>query len=420
MAFRNCFSNLFKNLLTLKTWSSFFIAFAMYCFIQFFIQNNYIGLPVAILGFIVHAWWLCNQEPKTVKEDIDIINDFKCLETFIRFYPILITFIFATNSDRIKTNSLEFFAFNLKLSNFTLIDWPLLIFWILLFIYMFYLPQYYEGVSKTNKESLEKILNSVHEAPDRQVFAAYSELYNKTMDELYDNNKTDKTSFESNLEEIKAILKSITELVKYFSPYDDSIEKIGANVWLVLRLDDNKIKPGSLIPSFRTSINPNDGVIGIAVLVNDLILKESNSGHINFNFEKPLVLPIHSNDRDENGFRIALPGVPFAAIEGASAHYNVSLIENDLRDFSAPVREEVLNYFNKGDGKPISSFASFRLGNGQNPVGVLNLDSKNTHIVGNKRFLKSLLSLLTPFMYELRIRVEKYVDFLDDQSITNL
>jgi hypothetical protein len=73
-------------------------------------------------------------------------------------------------------------------------------------------------------------------------------------------------------------------------------------------------------------------------------------------------------------------------------------------------RDQIREYFSdKGPGRHIKSFASFRLGTGLNPIGILNIDSSEPGVLGyTQDYYPTFHALLAPIMAALALNVQAY------------
>ena len=376
---------------------------------------------IATLVFIrPHYIRLKNGKKSRFQEWLDelISNDLSDYEIFIRTFPIIITLILATSLDRVKYNTQLFFANLKEWENFasTDVDWGLTTFWILLVSWLWLFPISLSAMSIANGRKLKKILSSIHRAPSDEIFVSYPRFYSNMIDALkiakdLRNEDEEQKVIEY---EIEIILRTITEIVKYFSPYKDEKEKIGANIWLLLNKIDNtdiiSQLPNTL--DFKT-VHRSEDVSGVAILLKNLILdlKEST----NFDIVRYLALPIPNNANVKDEMK-ALPGVPYAALEGFSIVNDINALESDLKDFGSEIRGSIVEYFKNGNGKGINSFASFRIGDNVNPIGVLNLDSNMDNIMGDENFIYTFFALLEPIKKELDDRIIRFLELFRESE----
>lgn len=118
---------------------------------------------------------------------------------------------------------------------------------------------------------------------------------------------------------------------------------------------------------------------------------------------------------------LAIPGAPRALFTGRpGVHIDARRLYEDCSDLAKPVRDDIRQYFSAdGDGRDIRSFASFRLGTAQNPIGILNIDSNRTGILGNEPdYYATFHALIEPIMASLALNVQEYarLDFASLQE----
>ncbi len=133
-----------------------------------------------------------------------------------------------------------------------------------------------------------------------------------------------------------------------------------------------------------------------------------------------LVLPVPSPDRRCYGaYSGVLPGAPEAFLnpDGLSAYMNTDSLAEYCRDqklFHPRVADELQTYFNTPPGNAVKSFFSisipnpetFRLGSSCEPMGVLNIHSNKTDMLG-EREITMFLPLVRPFVLWIATLVEQ-------------
>lgn len=124
-----------------------------------------------------------------------------------------------------------------------------------------------------------------------------------------------------------------------------------------------------------------------------------------------IALPVPHTARDTQGHVLALPGAPWALLTGtASVYEDARLMPDHCLDFAAPIRTEITAYFSEqGAGREIRSLASFRIGDELEPVGVLNIDCAETHLLGSTpEYYPTFFALMTPVLRLLVEPVTRY------------
>ena len=122
----------------------------------------------------------------------------------------------------------------------------------------------------------------------------------------------------------------------------------------------------------------------------------------------PLIsLPIRRRPKN-----LVLPGAPAAVLgNDISAYRDTRVLAGQYcAAFSEPTRDEVRAYFGvNGDGAAVRSLASIRIDNGAEPVGVLNIDTDTTNVLGaDREFYAAFTSLLRPLLRLLEPLVKAY------------
>lgn len=104
-----------------------------------------------------------------------------------------------------------------------------------------------------------------------------------------------------------------------------------------------------------------------------------------------------------------LPGAPLVFAEGNPRVYeDTRKLVEQCRAFSEPVRGAIEAYYSAGDvarkvdpgaGYRVRSFACYRIGTDDDPIGVLNLDCDHTHLLGDEEgYYPTFAALLTPIL----------------------
>lgn len=384
------------------------------CFVGLFIGQYDNTFLFMLLGYtivlVLISLFRHNQDKLNSEVTYRILklkNSLSHYGLFIKIFPLFLTLVFAVTGDRIsESTKLVFYQ---QSGQSLQLDIYVVLFWILLAAWAILLPMYFTKNDKVNSERLNELLNSIHNSPDKTLFKTYPDYYKKMLIGI-DKIASDGTKNEEqkNIDQIHIILKTISEIVKYFSPHADNIEHIGANIWLIFSKQDQADLFKSLPPQIDFYCTYQENAIsGVLVLLEDLIVTGNNSK----NFDLPnncMILPLPKTST-QNNIQYALPGTPKAACEGLSIYNDISLMHPDLSDFKASTQTAIKEYFSpKGGGKAIKSFASIRIGNAQNPIAVVNIDSQHNNILGDKQFYQTFFALLEPIFTILRPKVLKY------------
>jgi hypothetical protein len=127
----------------------------------------------------------------------------------------------------------------------------------------------------------------------------------------------------------------------------------------------------------------------------------------------PLVsLPVPPARNSPGMKDLILPGAPLALLDG---RMNVIDDTRELyklckqKGFDANVQTSVKEFFNTtGKGSHMRSFVSIRIGGPDNPLGVLNINSEKTNVLGNcDLFYETLDALMMPMLHLLQSLMER-------------
>lgn len=185
----------------------------------------------------------------------------------------------------------------------------------------------------------------------------------------------------------------------------------GANIMLILARDDSAAKPfpEDFVKKLRFhSHGAIDELSGLLYLPDELVVE--NRDDLKERTIARIVLPVPYAEEDR-GRRLVIPGAPTAVLRGRqSVLEDTTTMAGDCADFAASVRDEIGEYFSaKGEGRDVRSFASLRLGTFDSPIGVLNIDSNRTHVLGlEDEFYDSFHALIQPMIDRLADAVIEY------------
>lgn len=243
---------------------------------------------------------------------------------------------------------------------------------------------------QTEDNRLAEVLRAVHRVPNYQVVLSYPDYYQRAADAIARTAEAGGTTEEmlAAIETgIQAVLALVAEMAAEFARASNDIS-YGANIMLVARPGqagspfDNRLIEGLRFYD-RAGGNPSS-LLAILYLPQALLL-----GHTPDRPTRaiPLIsLPVPSNPRTPAGDRLALPGAPWALLTGTqSMEEDTRNMAGECADFAKPIIAEIERYFGDGgDGRDVRSFVSYRIGDELTPVGVLNIDSNNTHVLGRE------------------------------------
>lgn len=271
-------------------------------------------------------------------------------------------------------------------------------------------------------EKTLEVFRAITRAPNVRVHEVYEEYWRAFVDELQplvslDTSRTE-TKEMSRPEAAKAIrgaLRVIAEMAAHFSRVETKSESYGANVMIVVRKRDDggPLFVASLVEALkfhaRTDLDSLQGMLYLpaALLVPSLGDPETRAIP---NIALPIPIPTGPTAN------VVIPGAPMAILRGGSIHNDARLIATEeCQAFAQWIRDEIAFYFSdEGAGRHVGSFASFRLGSGEDPIGVLNIDTSHQHVLGvHPEFHRTFVALLVPMLWMLRDAVRKYARDLD-------
>jgi hypothetical protein len=144
--------------------------------------------------------------------------------------------------------------------------------------------------------------------------------------------------------------------------------------------------------------------------------REAGARHV------PLIsLAVIRRNAATDEYDLVLPGAPAAVVHedvcGLSVHHDTRTIAEDCASFDSRVRERIADYFSpNGEGQDIRSFASWRIGPRETPLGVLNVDSDRTYVLGTDPvYYVTFSALVTPMLSLLEAALTRYRELLVDE-----
>jgi hypothetical protein len=202
--------------------------------------------------------------------------------------------------------------------------------------------------------------------------------------------------------QIQTLLRAATGLALRFTGAGPAV-RYGANVMLVLKpaaAPADAFRP-DIVASLRF-FDPKTGNLhglgGLLYLPPELLFVGLDAREARV---PAIALPFPKTYEDSQGHKLALPGAPWAVLTGEASIYEAA---GDMykycEDMSATVRDEVKTYFSRtGDGKDIKSLVSFRIGDSDSPIGVLNIDCGQTYLLGREpEVYATFFALITPIL----------------------
>lgn len=273
-------------------------------------------------------------------------------------------------------------------------------------------------------ERTNAILRALHQVPNLSVMSTYAEDYwprflNAFQQKLPSEDLDEDQRRAAIARVIRDGLAIIAAMAQHFAHSDGA--RYGANVMLVIARNDAAPKPFPLTLVQRLRFHSGkslDELSGLLYLPDDLVIANL-PGSENRTIAR-IVLPIPLQERDLRGRLLVIPGAPAAVLRGGgpSVHEDTRKIATECADFAATIRDEIEQYFSPaGDGRDVLSFASLRLGNDRVPIGVLNIDSDATHVLGlEDEFYVSFYGFLRPMVHILAQAVTEYAALLDPET----
>jgi len=323
----------------------------------------------------------------------------------VTVYPVIASFWLAIETDTIakSTKLISSSIFNptkYSIDFETLFFWIFAIFWVLLFNYILS----YE--KRDRLERTEKLVGSIHHIPNINAYKYYPDLYDEVQKILFENEESliatssnDDVAIDDVANQIKKVLKCIVKLTGYFSRVENT--KYGANIMLLFSPKTDSY----LVDKIKNSLHFSEGkninsLLAVLHMPEELVI--NNDGFSAFSLPVPYKTRI-------NGCRVALPGAPFAALNGDMYLETKRKLMDDLMDFDKLTKNEIEEYFNKGQGKSINSFASFRIGTSKRPIGILNLDCSEPYLLGgDEEFYPTFYTLLYPLMKSMSNHIDRF------------
>lgn len=254
-------------------------------------------------------------------------------------------------------------------------------------------------------EQSRRFLSAVHRCPNPWVLRDYKQIYDRI-----DNHLARAASFEGDVApetqvmhmrtHIRLVLGEILDLARSFSDALSSPD-MACNLMLILHPSQARQQDGVLgcLMFFDLDAQNLDSLSAVLHMPPELVLSGAADPHVD-----PISLPVPPPGRR------ALPGAPFALQTGKmSVHRDTRLLPEICQDFDASIREQLRRYFSpEGAGRNIRSFASLRIGDATNPVGVLNVDCSATDVLGPEMYYGTFFALMAPILSRLQPVLHQY------------
>ncbi len=308
------------------------------------------------------------------------------------------------DSDRIRKSSKGFWDLLLDQTP-GMVDWRTTAFWVLCTLWTALLAARLreDHTAATQRDLL--LIRTIHRWPDVTVLHRYVPDYYQRIQDLAGPLvlASPPKTVDDAAKKVRDMLDVIAGLARRFSKATDA--SYGANVMLLA--DHSAFGPLRDAVHFVQDLDTMDGAIGLLYLPKDLLLQHQAT-------DAPrripaIALPIPKTDTTRNGYSCVIPGAPAALFRVNSVHEDTHTIRAQCNGLSPEVTHQIEEYFKGPEGKDVRSFASFRIGTTQDPIGVLNIDSNRTHVLGTdtSQYL-AFYALLEPLLPSLGLCVAEY------------
>lgn len=263
-------------------------------------------------------------------------------------------------------------------------------------------------------EHARKMLQAVHRSPNPNVFLDYPRIFRQAEASVHAlaaaaGEPADRHA--AALASIHAVLARVVELARYFAQAPES--RLRASVFLIARPDPvaSEPYPAALLEKLRffdRARHRLDGLRALLYLPAELAPRRDRPAP----GEIRLALPVPHRAETAQGHRLALPGAPYSLLTGEPCIYEDtrSMVAEGCTDLEKAVRDEIERFFAKGgDGSDIRSSVTIRIGHDADPVGILELVSDHTHVLGHEpEYYVTFFALAEPLVRLLAAPVAAY------------
>ncbi len=263
-------------------------------------------------------------------------------------------------------------------------------------------------------ERMRKMLQAVHRSPNPNVFVDYPRIFRQAEASVHVlavvADEPAAARREAAIRSARGVLDRIVELARHFSQAPES--NLRASIYLIADpAPDGGPYAAALVQRLRffdRARHRLDGLRSLLYLPGDLSSAEDRgaAGDVR------IALPVPHRAETPQGHRLALPGAPHALLTGEARVYEDTRasVGDWCSDLEKSVRDEIERFFDKGgDGRDIRSFVSLRLGHDADPVGVLNLESDRTRLLGPEpEYYVTFFALAEPLVRLLAAPVSAY------------
>ena len=307
------------------------------------------------------------------------------------------------------------------------VDWPASLFWLALMLWarLLYLRLITDEENKARRaaelaRTVSELKGAIFRAPIANVYGRAKKYFDETVETLgilqreldAEAGAADARS-ELLQAQIQVILHAVVRLVKAFNVLGDESIRYGANVMLLeeSRASETPPLPTALVSRvkfFDLNRFAEEKLLGMLYIPTALAYPPVDDDPCPPIHE--MVLPV-PRKADQDGVLFALPGGPWAFLTGEmSVHEDTRSISREWQHLDEQARRQLNHRFSeRGPGAHVRSFASFRIGDKNQAVGVLNIDSDQPNILGADRlYYLTFHTLVGPFIQMLERPVREY------------
>ncbi len=313
-------------------------------------------------------------------------------------------------------------------------DRSVIFFWLVLIGLTYSLWRRLKADDEKDVERTSALIHALHRTPNLNVVRDYPAWLANVRAALFDNWPEGSQSPDERREiiatNIRSALYTIALMAREFARADGA--RYGANVMLYLPnvADTLTHYPRRVLDTLRFH-EPSAAATfqGLLYLTAELLLPDVDAAdaddagastgakrHI-----PAICLAVLRRNDETQEYDLAIPGAPAAVIQqdecGLSVHEDTRAIERECTGFDQRIRDRIKKYFSpEGDGRDIASFASWRIGSRDDPVGVLNIDSDKTRVLGTEpEYYVTFSALVTPILIFLQEALEDYIPLVMDE-----
>jgi hypothetical protein len=380
-----------------------------------FFRNLRIGFGGVVTGRYMPSW-------------LGRVMSWYMMAWLIAVLAFVIGVAISLGSDRIQASTHVFSGWLFDHQGTGGIDGRVLLFWLALFLWSILLAFRLLAEDLRKDEQYEYSLQMFSNAPPLEFVTEYPKRFAKIMERLQRGMSEDSADRAASL--AASIRDVLTEVARMASEFGGKrlLISYGANVMLLADRPFPDELIGALVffdkkrfknaAALATALNAH---LRYLLYLPSELLVSSVEGAIERAI--PLIaLPVPDVETDAKAEEYAIPGAPFALVTGQSSVYDDThtRARDDCLRFEAVVREEIEEYFTSKDGagRDVRSFASWRIGTRDDPVGVLNIDCNDMYVLGkDARFHQQFHAFIVPILQLLRSPVLTYASFRQRSEI---